>query len=93
MQVLMRIAACFIMFTTTAKACDLDDCALPKALHQIDGKATPANGIWTWLHHDLALTREAGWMLDNRVKRSLNAWRHGSEMAVESPSESSRQTN
>ena len=59
MKVLVRISACFILFTTTANACDLDDCALPKALHQIDGKATPAHGIWTWLHHDLALTREA----------------------------------
>ena len=47
------------MFTTTVNACDLDDCALPTALHQIDGKATPTAGIWTWLHHDLALARDA----------------------------------
>ena len=59
MQVVMRIAVCFIILTPTANACELDDCALPKALHEINGRATPANGIWTWLHHDLALTREA----------------------------------
>ena len=59
MQVLVRITVCFIVFTTTARACDLDDCVLPKALHQIDGIETPVHGIWTWLHHDLALTREA----------------------------------
>ena len=59
MMAFMRIAACFMILTPTSYACDLDDCALPKALHTIDGRAAPANGIWTWLHHDLALTREA----------------------------------
>jgi len=59
MQVFTRIAACFTLFISTANACGLDDCALPDALHQIEGHETPANGIWTWLHHDLALAREA----------------------------------
>ena len=59
MKVLLRTTAVFLLFTGSASACDLDDCALPHSLHQIDGHETPINGIWTWLHHDLALTREA----------------------------------
>ena len=59
MMVLLRTTACFLFLTGSANACDLDDCVLPKTLHKIDGHETPINGIWTWLHHDLALTREA----------------------------------
>ena len=59
MMVLLRTTACFLLFTGSANACDLDDCILPKAFHNIDGHETPIHGVWTWLHHDLALTREA----------------------------------
>jgi len=59
MKVFLRTTAIFLFFTGSASACDLDDCVLPNALHQVDGHETPINGIWTWLHHDLALTREA----------------------------------
>jgi hypothetical protein len=59
MSVVMRISALFIFLSTPALACEIESCALPATLHHIDGDATPPNGVWTWLHHDLALARAA----------------------------------
>ena len=59
MPVLLRTSALFLLLSTPARACDIDGCVLPKTLHQIEGKDSPVQGIWTWLHHDLALARRA----------------------------------
>ena len=59
MPVFARIIALFLLFSTPALACDIEGCTLPATLHQIDGASTPANGVWTWLHHDLAIARSA----------------------------------
>lgn len=58
-MVLLRLLTCFLLFTSVARACEMEGCVLPTTLHQVDGQTTPANGIWTWLHHDLALSRDA----------------------------------
>ncbi len=59
MSALTRILILFVLTTSAAAACPLDDCVLPPAMHNVDGKAAPAHGLWTWLHHDLALARDA----------------------------------
>ncbi len=59
MSVLLRSSALFFILSTPAAACEIDGCVLPATLHQVDGKDTPIQGIWTWLHHDLALARRA----------------------------------
>ena len=59
MMVPLRLIFCFFLFIRTANACELEGCVLPTTLHEVDGQATPTNGIWTWLHHDLALSRDA----------------------------------
>ena len=59
MRFTLQTMICFFLFSNTADACELEGCALPQRLHQIDGKDTPPAGVWTWLHHDLALTRDA----------------------------------
>ena len=48
-----------ILMPSTAMACDIEGCTLPETLHKINGEATPINGIWTWMHHDLAVARRA----------------------------------
>lgn len=59
MRVLLRSSALFFFLCTPALACEIDGCVLPEKLHQIDGKASPVQGVWTWLHHDLAMARRA----------------------------------
>ena len=59
MRFALQTLVCFLLFSQTAHACELEGYALPQRLHQIDGKKTPPAGVWTWLHHDLALTRDA----------------------------------
>lgn len=59
MSVLLRSSALFFLLSTPAMACEIDGCVLPETLHQIDGKDSPTHGVWTWLHHDLALARRA----------------------------------
>ena len=59
MMTFMRTVAYFMILTPAAHSCGLDDRELPKDPHEIDGRSTPANSIWTWLHHNLALTQEA----------------------------------
>ncbi len=59
MLVPMSALALTLLIPTEADACTIDGCALPEALHKVEGKETPANGIWTWLHHDLAAARVA----------------------------------
>ena len=59
MKVFVRITAALLFLSNPAHACDIEDCALPSTLHQINGETAPAHGVWTWLHHDLALARES----------------------------------
>ena len=59
MWVLVRATVCYLLFVGSVHACEMEGCVLPKKLHEIEGKDTPAAGVWTWLHHDLALSRDA----------------------------------
>lgn len=59
MKVFVRITAVLFFLSNPAHACDIDDCALPSSLHQINDETAPVNGVWTWLHHDLAVARES----------------------------------
>jgi len=59
MSVLKNIIFISLLLPASALGCDLEDCSLPVSLHQINGEEAPDHGIWTWLHHDLALARRA----------------------------------
>jgi len=59
MSALKKIILLSILFPSTALACDIEGCSLPMSLHKVNGETSPAHGVWTWLHHDLALARRA----------------------------------
>jgi hypothetical protein len=59
MSVFIRTTTILFFLSTPALACDIESCALPATLHQVEGETAPVNGVWTWLHHDLAVARAA----------------------------------
>jgi hypothetical protein len=65
---LMIVATFASAIAAPAMACDLDDCALPRARHAVepvvdDAKTPPKTELrfqrWGWIPHDLALARTA----------------------------------
>jgi len=59
MSALKKVIILFLLFPSTAVACEIEDCSLPSSLHKVNGETSPTHGVWTWLHHDLALARKA----------------------------------
>ena len=48
----------FIFFSSSALACDLDDCTLSVALHSVDQTQAPEDS-YSWMNHDLAVGRDS----------------------------------
>ena len=59
MSALKKIIFLSLAFPSTALACEIEGCVLPMSLHKVNGETSPTHGVWTWLHHDLALARRA----------------------------------
>lgn len=60
MNLMFRAIAVTMLFSPQwAEACELDDCTLSDAMHAVSDPADRAVHEYAWLHHDLALARDA----------------------------------